>query len=259
MLKISDFSQLGRASVRTLHHYDEWGLLKPVKIDSVINCRFYLLDRLPRLNRILAPEDLGLSLDQISGLVEDELPPDQLRGILKMRRSEIEQQLRKAAGTGFDAVFEGSGSGLSRCLVKRGGILVSYGFTGMLREKGGSRLGFRARRRGRLLRRIPMEHPAQRQVLGLLRRQRNAQKAPRMVPRRHVPPLRPAGAWWDPTCRRPSLLYRRGSPGPRVARRGWRKRPPRAGGGLIRQALAGRNYSSFSEPGVPLRCWPRVL
>ena len=142
MLKVGDFSQLGQVSVRTLHHYDERGLLKPVKIDSLSNYRFYLLDRLPRLNRILAPRDLGLSLDQISGLVEDELLPDQLRGILKMRRSEIEQQLRKASGAGFDAVFEGSGSGLSRCLVKRGGILVSYGFIGMLREKGGSRLGF---------------------------------------------------------------------------------------------------------------------
>lgn len=95
MLKVGDFSQLGRVSVRTLHHYDERGLLKPVKIDPLSNYRFYSLDQLPRLNRILALKDLGLSLDQISSLVEDELAPDQLRGILKMRRAEIEQQLRE--------------------------------------------------------------------------------------------------------------------------------------------------------------------
>ena len=95
MLKVGDFSQLGRVSVRTLHHYDERGLLKPVKIDPLSNYRFYSLDQLPRLNRILALKDLGLSLEQISSLVEDELPPDQLRGILKMRRAEIEQQLRE--------------------------------------------------------------------------------------------------------------------------------------------------------------------
>ncbi len=95
MLKVGDFSQLGQVSVRTLHHYDERGLLKPVKIDPLSNYRFYSLDQLPRLNRILALKDLGLSLDQISSLVEDELPPDQLRSILKMRRAEIEQQLRE--------------------------------------------------------------------------------------------------------------------------------------------------------------------
>ena len=95
MLKVGDFSQLGQVSVRTLHHYDERGLLKPVKIDPVSNYRFYSLDQLPRLNRILALKDLGLSLDQISSLVEEELPPDQLRGILKMRQAQIEQQLRE--------------------------------------------------------------------------------------------------------------------------------------------------------------------
>lgn len=57
------------------------------------------------------------------------------------RAPDYEQQLKAVAGQGFDVVFEGSGSGLSRSLVKRGGILVSYGFTGMLRDKGGSRLG----------------------------------------------------------------------------------------------------------------------
>lgn len=95
MLKVGDFSQLGQVSVRTLHHYDERGLLKPVKIDPLSNYRFYSLDQLPRLNRILALKDLGLSLDQISLLVEDELPPDRMRGLLKMRRTEIEHQLRE--------------------------------------------------------------------------------------------------------------------------------------------------------------------
>ncbi len=95
MLKVGDFSQLGQVSVRTLHHYDERGLLKPVKIDPLSNYRFYSLDQLPRLNRILALKDLGLSLEQISLLVEDELSSDQLRGLLKERRAEIEQQLRK--------------------------------------------------------------------------------------------------------------------------------------------------------------------
>ncbi|MGF1470644.1 MAG: MerR family transcriptional regulator [Rubrobacteraceae bacterium] len=95
MLKVGDFSQLGQVSVRTLHHYDERGLLKPVETDPLSNYRFYSLDQLPRLNRILALKDLGLSLDEISLLMEDELPPDQLRGLLKARRVKIEHQLRE--------------------------------------------------------------------------------------------------------------------------------------------------------------------
>lgn len=95
MLKVGDFSKLGQVSVRTLHHYDERGLLKPVKIDPLSNYRFYSLEQLPRLNRILALKDLGLSLEQISLLVREELTLDQLRGLLKERRAEIEQQLRE--------------------------------------------------------------------------------------------------------------------------------------------------------------------
>ena len=44
MLKIGDFSRLGRISVKALRYYDEIGLLKPVTVDhcsSIIIC--YLL------------------------------------------------------------------------------------------------------------------------------------------------------------------------------------------------------------------------
>ena len=34
MLKIGEFSKLTNISVRMLHHYDEIGLLKPIKIDA---------------------------------------------------------------------------------------------------------------------------------------------------------------------------------------------------------------------------------
>jgi effector-binding domain-containing protein len=47
---------------------------------------------LPRLNRILALKDLGLSLEQIARLLDNELPPDQLRGMLKLKQAELQQQ-----------------------------------------------------------------------------------------------------------------------------------------------------------------------
>lgn len=95
VLKIGDFSQLGQVSVRTLHHYDERGLLKPAEIDDWTGYRFYSVEQLPRLNRILALKDLGFSLDQISHLVQDGVPAERLRGMLTLQQAEIERQLTR--------------------------------------------------------------------------------------------------------------------------------------------------------------------
>ena len=93
MFRIGEFSRLSRVSVRMLRHYDQLGLLKPSQTDSSTNYRYYSADQLPRLNRILALRDLGFSLEQIAGLLDEDLPPDQLLGMLKLKRAEIEQQM----------------------------------------------------------------------------------------------------------------------------------------------------------------------
>ncbi|HEU0296678.1 MAG TPA: MerR family transcriptional regulator [Anaerolineales bacterium] len=94
MFKIGEFSRLSRVSVRMLRHYDQLGLLTPSQIDPFTNYRYYSAEQLPRLNRILALRDLGFSLEQIAGMLDDELSSDQLLGMLKMKRAEIEQQLQ---------------------------------------------------------------------------------------------------------------------------------------------------------------------
>ncbi len=93
MLRIGDFSQLAQVSVPTLRHYDELGLLKPAHVDKFTDYRYYDMAQLPRLNRILALKDLGLSLDQIKRLLNDNVPASQLRGMLAMKRADIEQQI----------------------------------------------------------------------------------------------------------------------------------------------------------------------
>ncbi len=93
MLRIGDFSQLAQVSVPTLRHYDELGLLKPAHVDKFTDYRYYTVEQLPRLNRILALKDLGLSLDQIKRLLKDDVPPAQLRGMLAMKQAAIEQQI----------------------------------------------------------------------------------------------------------------------------------------------------------------------
>lgn len=93
LLKIGDFSRLGQVSVRTLRLYDERGLLKPAEVDSLTDYRYYSVDQLPRLNRILALKDLGFSLDQVGRLLKGDVPAEQLRGMLTMKQAEIERQL----------------------------------------------------------------------------------------------------------------------------------------------------------------------
>jgi DNA-binding transcriptional MerR regulator len=94
VLKIGDFSKLGSVTVKTLRHYAGLGLLKPAWIDRFSGYRYYSLHQLPRLNRILALKDLGFSLEQIAGLIEEDVPVKQLHEMLRRKQNELEARLR---------------------------------------------------------------------------------------------------------------------------------------------------------------------
>lgn len=93
MFRIGDFSRLAQVTVRTLRLYDELGLLKPAQIDKFTDYRYYTIEQLPRLNRILAFKDLGFSLEQIADLLNGKLSDGQLRAMLTAKQAEIEQEL----------------------------------------------------------------------------------------------------------------------------------------------------------------------
>ncbi len=93
VLKISEFSGLGRVTIKALRLYDRLGLLKPVWVDPDSGYRFYTLDQLPRLNRILALKDLGFSLGEIRGQLDEDPSPAELRGMLRLKRAELERQV----------------------------------------------------------------------------------------------------------------------------------------------------------------------
>jgi effector-binding domain-containing protein len=95
MIRIGDFSKLGRITVKTLRYYDEVGLLKPARVDDFTGYRYYTYEQLPRLNRILALKDLGFSLVEIGQLLAGDLTPEQIRGMLKLRQAEIRQQVQE--------------------------------------------------------------------------------------------------------------------------------------------------------------------
>ncbi|MGE5072235.1 MAG: MerR family transcriptional regulator, partial [Anaerolineae bacterium] len=94
MFKIGEFSRLSRVSVRMLRYYDQLGLLKPSQTDPVTGYRYYSAEQLTRLNRILALQDLGFSLQQIGDLLDEELPSAQLLGMLRLKRAEMEQAIQ---------------------------------------------------------------------------------------------------------------------------------------------------------------------
>src|SRR6266568_2351826 len=93
MFLTGEFSQISRVSKRLLHYYDEIGLLKPAHIDSHTGYRYYSARQLPRLNRILALKDLGLSLDYIVGMMQADVSDEEIHGMLLMQKAEVEQTL----------------------------------------------------------------------------------------------------------------------------------------------------------------------
>jgi len=94
MIRIGDFSRLSQTPVSTLRYYDEVGLLKPVEVDHFTGYRYYTFDQLPRLHRILALKELGFSLDEISRLMSDDLPAQQVHTMLRRKRIELREQVQ---------------------------------------------------------------------------------------------------------------------------------------------------------------------
>ncbi len=95
MFKIGDFSKLSHVTVKKLRYYADIGLLEPDYVDAETGYRYYTVDQLPRLNRILALRDLGFSLDQIGHLLDEGLVAEQLRAMLRLRQAEVEQQIQE--------------------------------------------------------------------------------------------------------------------------------------------------------------------
>ncbi len=94
MFLIGEFARIARVSRRQLRHYAELGLFEPNHIDEETGYRYYSATQLPRLNRILALKDLGLSLDQIIRLMNENIEPSEIQGMLTLKKAQIEQTIQ---------------------------------------------------------------------------------------------------------------------------------------------------------------------
>src|SRR5688500_5365445 len=78
MLRIGEFSRLSQVTIKALRYYDDMGLLKPLSVDQFTGYRYYGVEQLPRIHRIIAFKELGLSLEQIANLLKDNLSTAQI-------------------------------------------------------------------------------------------------------------------------------------------------------------------------------------
>lgn len=67
---VGEVARLAGVTVRTLHHYDEIGLLRPTG-RSAAGYRLYDRADLERLQQILCYRELGFELDKIAAILDD--------------------------------------------------------------------------------------------------------------------------------------------------------------------------------------------
>lgn len=96
MLKIGDFSRIGQVTIKTLRYYDRVGLLVPAEVDRFTGHRYYAYSQLTRLKKIVALKEMGLSLTQIGQLLDDDLSLEEMRGIFRLKQSELYEELQQA-------------------------------------------------------------------------------------------------------------------------------------------------------------------
>ena len=68
-MQIKEFAEFTGVSVRTLHYYDEIGLLTPAFVDKSTNYRFYNENSLLRMQEILFYRELDFSLKSIGEIL----------------------------------------------------------------------------------------------------------------------------------------------------------------------------------------------
>ena len=71
-MQIKEFAAYTGVSVRTLHYYDEIGLLKPAYVDEYTGYRYYDEDSLYRMQEILFYRELDFSLKNIGEILSSQ-------------------------------------------------------------------------------------------------------------------------------------------------------------------------------------------
>lgn len=93
--KIGEVARIAKVSVRTLHHYDELGVLGPSE-RSEAGYRLYTDDDLEQLQQVLVFKELGFGLEEIARIVTD--PGYDRRDALVQQRRLVAERLARTRG-----------------------------------------------------------------------------------------------------------------------------------------------------------------
>jgi DNA-binding transcriptional MerR regulator len=110
-LKVGELARRTGLTVRTLHHYDEIGLLKP-SLHTAAGYRLYTAADIARLQQVLSLRQLGFSLDQVRDCLHRPgfSPLEVIRLHVARLREHIELQRRLCAGLeAIIAYFQSAG------------------------------------------------------------------------------------------------------------------------------------------------------
>ena len=95
-MQIKDFARLSGVSVRTLHYYDEIGLLRPAVVDEQTGYRFYDEESLLRMQEILFYRELDFPLKSIAEILTSPCynkkeALEQQRELLHLKKERLER------------------------------------------------------------------------------------------------------------------------------------------------------------------------
>lgn len=97
MFRIGQLASIYKISGKTLRYYDELGLLRPKYVDETTGYRYYTPEQIPVLNEIFLLKEMGLSLREITYLLQEEVDKDHtlLKGVLELKQLEMDRQIRE--------------------------------------------------------------------------------------------------------------------------------------------------------------------
>jgi DNA-binding transcriptional MerR regulator len=108
-LKVGELARRTGLSIRTLHHYDEIGLLTP-SLHTDAGHRLYTTADVARLQQVLSLRQLGFSLEEIKGCLDQ--PGFSPIEVMRRHATRLRQQIELQRG--LCARLEGLAEGLSK-------------------------------------------------------------------------------------------------------------------------------------------------
>src|SRR5437868_7723584 len=92
-LKVGELARRTGLTIRTLHHYDEIGLLKP-SLHTESGHRLYTAGDIARLQQVISLRQLGFSLEEVQGCLNrpEFAPLEVIRLHVARLREQIEMQ-----------------------------------------------------------------------------------------------------------------------------------------------------------------------